>query len=159
SAFMQGAELEEILSATRRNGSTAMIQATTDACRTRLMNICHPRTRAPEEMLLVQATSYAIPDRLSYYLSALDGVLQSDQSRSHRVPERLEEITVPTLVVWGADDVRGSLDRHVDAVRRIPHAALEVIDETGHLPYLENPGAFHERVLAFLDRAVEPAAS
>ena len=38
-----------------------------------------------------------------------------------------------------------------DWQRAIPQAELEVIEEAGHVPMVETPSAFAERLLHFLD--------
>ncbi len=64
--------------------------------------------------------------------------------------ERLEQIGVPTLIVWGDLDFP-----HVDArmrtlARRIPRAQTHVMNGVAHLPGLEQPAAFHAAVAGFL---------
>ncbi len=64
--------------------------------------------------------------------------------------ERLGELPMPVLVVWGGEDE--VIPRtHGDAARdRIPAARLWVADGAGHCPQIEAGGRFNERVLAFL---------
>lgn len=65
--------------------------------------------------------------------------------------ERLPEIGIPTLVVWGYNDrvvpVRAALSYR----RRIPDSTLEIFDRTGHLPMLERPERFNGLVADFLE--------
>jgi pimeloyl-ACP methyl ester carboxylesterase len=63
----------------------------------------------------------------------------------------LHRISVPTLLLWGADD------RFVTAAYygaayggAIPGARFETIDGAGHFPHIEEPRAFAERVRGFL---------
>lgn len=67
-----------------------------------------------------------------------------------RLARWLGRITVPTLVLWGASDgiVSPAYGRAFSA--RIPGARFEVIEAAGHHPEVEQPGAFVERVMAFL---------
>jgi pimeloyl-ACP methyl ester carboxylesterase len=62
----------------------------------------------------------------------------------------LRRIRVPTLVLWGASDgvVSPSYGRAYSAL--IPGARFELIEGAGHHPEIEQPGAFVERVTAFL---------
>ena len=66
------------------------------------------------------------------------------------VRERLSEIEIPTLVVWGFADrivpVQAALSYH----RRIPNSRLEIFERTGHLPQLERPARFNRLVDGFL---------
>jgi len=56
--------------------------------------------------------------------------------------ERLEEVDRPTLVVWGARDRMIPLAHGVRAVQRIPHSRLEVFEDAGHFPHLDEPERF-----------------
>jgi pimeloyl-ACP methyl ester carboxylesterase len=65
--------------------------------------------------------------------------------------ERLTEIEIPTLVVWGLNDrivpVEGALGYH----RLIPHSRLEIFERTGHLPMLERPQRFNPLLEEFIE--------
>jgi pimeloyl-ACP methyl ester carboxylesterase len=62
-------------------------------------------------------------------------------------------ISVPTLVLWGASDRIVSVDYGRTYSQLIPGAKFEVIADAGHHPELEQPEAFVERVVAFLDES------
>ncbi len=62
---------------------------------------------------------------------------------------RLHEIAIPTLVVNGATDV--SLESGRYTASRIRGAVHRIIPDAGHLCCLENPAAFDDAVLDFLD--------
>ena len=65
--------------------------------------------------------------------------------------ERLPEIEIPTMVVWGLNDqivpVEGALGYH----RLIPRSRLEIFERTGHLPQLERPGRFNPLLEEFIE--------
>ena len=68
--------------------------------------------------------------------------------------DRLAEIEIPTLLVWGEDDLIIPLTAGRSYARRIPGARLEVLEDTGHLPQLERPAQFNALLDEFLaDRA------
>jgi pimeloyl-ACP methyl ester carboxylesterase len=64
--------------------------------------------------------------------------------------ERAREITVPTLVVWGAEDRLIPIGQGRDYADKIPGARLAVIAEAGHAPAIEKPREFLDAVLPFL---------
>src|SRR6185436_19501189 len=64
----------------------------------------------------------------------------------------LEEIRVPTLVVWGEQDVLISVEAGRRAAARIPGAELAVIDHTGHVPMEEKPEELLRYAIPFLKR-------
>ncbi len=68
-----------------------------------------------------------------------------------RLNRWLARIAVPTLVLWGEDDgiVAPGYGKAYSAL--IPGARFQLIAAAGHHPEIEQPGAFAERVLAFLE--------
>jgi len=66
--------------------------------------------------------------------------------------ERLEQIGVPTLAIWGMLDFPHLRRRMVEVARRIPGARSFVMDGVAHLPGLEAPEAFNRKVAALLAR-------
>jgi pimeloyl-ACP methyl ester carboxylesterase len=62
----------------------------------------------------------------------------------------LKEISVPTLVVCGLEDTLTPPAESEALQRGIRGSRLELIERAGHLPGLENPGAFNAVVRAFL---------
>jgi pimeloyl-ACP methyl ester carboxylesterase len=66
--------------------------------------------------------------------------------------DRLEEIGVPTLVVWGSLDFPHLRRRLIELARRIPGARSVEMDCVAHLPGLEAPDDFNREVAAFLAR-------
>jgi pimeloyl-ACP methyl ester carboxylesterase len=68
-----------------------------------------------------------------------------------RVMESLPSITVPTLVLVGADDAE-FLGSSQYMATKIPGAELAVIDGAAHAPPVSQPAAFSAAVLGFLGR-------
>jgi 3-oxoadipate enol-lactonase len=54
------------------------------------------------------------------------------------------DLQVPVAVVWGRDDRILPLRLGVQLVQELTDARLEVIDDAGHSPMLEQPQAFEE---------------
>jgi pimeloyl-ACP methyl ester carboxylesterase len=70
-----------------------------------------------------------------------------------KLPGRLHRITIPTLILWGADD-RFTPPSHAKAfAERIPQAVMSTITGAGHLPHLEQPDRFCKAISAFVDGA------
>jgi pimeloyl-ACP methyl ester carboxylesterase len=68
----------------------------------------------------------------------------------HLVLDRLSEITVPTLVLWGALDQVVPLVHGQTAAKLLPDSRLEVLPMSGHVPHVETPGAVLPPLLRFL---------
>jgi pimeloyl-ACP methyl ester carboxylesterase len=64
--------------------------------------------------------------------------------------DRLDEISAPTLVVVGDEDVPTIFDAVEALMERVPHARKAVIHDAAHLPNLEHPAEFNRIVLEFL---------
>jgi len=73
-----------------------------------------------------------------------------------KLRQRLHRIHIPTLLLWGANDRFVTPGYYGAAYQKaIPGATLEIVDEAGHLPHIEQPEACVERVRAFLGRETE----
>ncbi|MBW3627903.1 MAG: alpha/beta fold hydrolase, partial [Gemmatimonadetes bacterium] len=68
----------------------------------------------------------------------------------HLVLDRLAELTVPTLVMWGALDKVVPLVQGHRAAKLIPDCRLEVLPVSGHVPHVETPDAVLVPLLRFL---------
>ena len=65
---------------------------------------------------------------------------------------RLHRITVPTLLLWGAEDRFVAAGYYGGAYRdAIPGARLESLAGAGHFPHLERPDAVAERIRTFIE--------
>lgn len=154
SMFNTEEELAKALPAALANASQAMKDPTFANCRRRLGNICYGGEAAvPEATAHAHMLSYAYPHLLEVYEDAMRGMMDQAKSRPYRVLERLEQIRVPTLIVWGREDPRGIYQRAVENAPRFPNARLVTFEKCGHLPFLEQPAAFNREIVAFLKGA------
>lgn len=64
--------------------------------------------------------------------------------------ERLPEIEIPTLVVWGLNDQIVPIEAALGYHRLIPRSRLEIFERTGHLPMLERPLRFNPLLEEFI---------
>jgi len=65
----------------------------------------------------------------------------------------LHRINVPTLLIWGHQDVLFPLAYGEKLAAQIPHAQLTVIEECGHLPHVEQPEQLLDLISSFLGEA------
>ncbi|MCL4286768.1 MAG: alpha/beta fold hydrolase, partial [Thermoleophilia bacterium] len=63
--------------------------------------------------------------------------------------DRLARIRMPTLVVWGRDDLVVPAADAAGFIERIPGARLVVFDDCGHLPMAERPVRFNRLLAGF----------
>jgi pimeloyl-ACP methyl ester carboxylesterase len=64
--------------------------------------------------------------------------------------ERLTEIEIPTLIVWGLSDHIVPIEAALGYHRLIPRSRLEIFERTGHVPMLERPARFNALLDEFL---------
>jgi pimeloyl-ACP methyl ester carboxylesterase len=108
--------------------------------------IFHDKSRVTEDF---------VRQNFAIRLRANDGATQrsfwsNPQVARETVRERLVGITVPTLIVWGANDELFPLDQGREYATKIPNAKLVIIPDCGHVPPLEQPEAFLSAMIPFL---------
>jgi pimeloyl-ACP methyl ester carboxylesterase len=93
--------------------------------------------------IIEEALAFPHPQSTGAFLAQLEAF------DGHDALDRLGRITVPTLVLAGAEDIATppSLGRLV--AERIPGALFEVLEGEAHQPFQEAPDAFNDRVAAF----------
>jgi pimeloyl-ACP methyl ester carboxylesterase len=121
-----------------------------------------PRMRRMAMQLLVRYPEKLTP-ALSFELArgaGKPGLVPGMQALlSYSFRDRLAEIEVPVLVVWGANDMLvpvADAQEYVDLIG--PNARREVFADTGHLSMLERPSRFNELLRGFLAGEREPEA-
>ncbi|ELZ07045.1 alpha/beta hydrolase fold protein [Halovivax asiaticus JCM 14624] len=84
-------------------------------------------------------------------------VTYRDFLTSHRfdVRDRLGEISVPTLVVYGSGDQLTPPWFHEYLADEIPETTLVEIDDAAHLAMVEQPAAFNEALTSFLTDEID----
>lgn len=78
------------------------------------------------------------------FADALDAVIEYDARN------RLEEIQIPVMIVWGTDDWVIPSAAALSYNRRIPRSRLEIFERTAHVPQLERPARFNAVLEEFL---------
>ena len=102
--------------------------------------------RIADHRELLEAPAYR-----AAYLSALRSVAGMRRLRDGiSVEDRLSELRVPTLLVWGGHDHIFPVAHAEEAQRRLRHGRLEVFQESGHTPQMEEPERFNRLALEFL---------
>ena len=119
-------------------------------CRQRMNNAVHDPSTVPEELLIMQLTQYAQPDRVEFYVSANRNRVEAEGPIGYRINGKLEEIEVPTLVITGKQDKRTNWENTEIEAKRIPDSRCVTIDQCGHLPYVEKSQEFNKLVTDFL---------
>jgi pimeloyl-ACP methyl ester carboxylesterase len=87
---------------------------------------------------------FAGGDRAESFVEALGSLAGYD------ILDRLEEVEVPTLIVWGAQDHVVPPADALGYAERLRNSRLEVFDRTGHVPMAERPVRFNRVLEQFL---------
>ena len=78
------------------------------------------------------------------FIPALDAIVSYDYR------DRLSQISCPTLVIWGREDMLVPARDADEYARVIPNARKVVFDDTGHSPMMERPQTFNDCLAEFL---------
>ena len=151
SSFNTEEELAVGRDGNRRNVQATFANLSVEAMRKRHMSSVHPSSSPPEEILMSHMTSYASPGVKEFFEKMAEGNQDTEAMRRYRVYDRLEQITVPTLLMAGRDDPRAVIASQEAGVKRIPNARLVSFDRCGHRPFYEHTERFNQAVLDFLN--------
>lgn len=66
------------------------------------------------------------------------------------LPKKLSELEIPVHIIWGRKDPWISLSEGEDLSKQFPNATLDVIDDAGHLPMVEQVEKFNQTLLSRL---------
>jgi pimeloyl-ACP methyl ester carboxylesterase len=121
------------------------------------------RRRRLRRMFLQTVARY--PERLSIPLTyelvqgaGRQGFVPSLQAlMEYSFRDRLAQIEIPVLIVWGRNDMIvpvGDAERFERLIG--PNAKAVIFEDTGHVPMLERPGRFNELLEAFIAGEREP---
>lgn len=72
--------------------------------------------------------------------------------QAETVTDRLPKLDMPTLLVWGKDDLITPPSVAHTFEEQLQNATLHFIDECGHAPMMEHPDEFNRLMLEFLRR-------
>ncbi len=95
------------------------------------------------------------PEYRAAYLSALRSIARMRDLRDGvTLQDRLKELPMPTLLVWGRHDHIFPATHAEAALLQLPNGRAEIFEDSGHTPQMEEPERFNRLVLDFL---AEPA--
>jgi pimeloyl-ACP methyl ester carboxylesterase len=114
------------------------------------------KTTWSDERIANHGTLLSSPEYRAAYLSALRSIAGVRQLRGGiGVQDRLSELRMPTLLIWGRHDHIFPA-RHAEAAKdKLACGRVVIFEESGHTPQMEEPERFNRLVLDFL---TEPAS-
>jgi pimeloyl-ACP methyl ester carboxylesterase len=106
----------------------------------------HDPTKQPEDTVPL----YTKPLKAEHWDFAL--WQYSTSSQPSDLPERLDQLDLPVLVITGDDDRIVPTQTTIETAGKIPGAQLVVLPECGHVPQEECPQAFLSAVEVFISQ-------
>ena len=117
-----------------------------------VMRIClYDPSVVSEEFLQALHSEASQPGNRAAMLRMLrSGATLLGQKESNILLDRLPELEVPTLVIWGRQDAVLPVGHAHRAMARLPNATLHVFEQCGHFPHMEHRDEFNRLLLEFL---------
>jgi len=78
-------------------------------------------------------------------------IIPISANRAESLDDKLDGITIPTLIFWGQNDEIVPLADGYDFNKKIPGSKLIVVPECGHAPEIEKPQVYLDAVHTFLN--------
>lgn len=75
----------------------------------------------------------------------------SRSARSDHLGDRIHMVKVPTLLVWGREDVVTPPEAAHEFMSKLPDARIVWYDQCGHAPMIEKPAEFAQAVIDFAE--------
>ena len=104
----------------------------------------------------IPAEWYAEQERLAQTYGYLEANLSTLRAQLHPLGQcavmldKLEHLKMPTLVIWGMNDLIVPKSHAEAAMKRLPQGKMVLISNCGHIPNVECPDQFTDAVLEFL---------
>ena len=108
-------------------------------------------TMLTDERIADQGAMLSRPEYRAAYLSALRSIAgMRDLRDGIVVGDRLADLQMPTLLIWGRHDHLFPAVHAESAVAKLPNGRVEIFEDSGHTPQMEEPERFNQLVLDFL---------
>ena len=140
----------EIMERLIKSTTAAVMKEDKDLTRKRLQLLMHDNADATEELVDVRYTIYHQPAFQKNLHNLL--CLQNMEIRQRNMmrPEQLQQIKVPTLIIWGRNNPFGEVPEATKMHEAIEGSRLELFDECGHWPQHERPELYNPLAIAFM---------
>ena len=101
----------------------------------------------PKDSVLATANYLTFPLAKYAYLETVHELVPDDLST---IQKRYKEISIPTLILWGRDDVSISVNKAYRLKSDIKNSILKILPHVGHMPQEENPDIVSQEILKFM---------
>jgi pimeloyl-ACP methyl ester carboxylesterase len=99
-----------------------------------------------------------------FYFASMVSKIKMDMGRtmtnlrgqSNVLQDQLHQLSMPTLVVWGARDIIVPTHHAYSAAKAIPDCQLHIFQDCGHSAYKQRVPEFSQVVIKFLRWSLQP---
>ncbi len=105
------------------------------------------REKIPDATISEFVTRMRLPNAKLAFMSTVLGMKSSES-----IISKLPSITVPTMIIWGADDPVIPIHYADGFVSAIPGVVFSKMSRCGHTPYVASPKIFARKVLKFFSK-------
>lgn len=158
STFASESELHAVVSQHNRSSAAIPDPGSLAAARASLRRFVDVNDEElSPEIVWVQSISRALPAVAASCGLLFADLVDRDLVRPDLVAHRLGEIQQPVLVIWGRQDPVADVLMAEEGVGRFAQGSLSVLNECGHLPYLEHADEVADLVRGHLVRTMSAA--
>lgn len=101
----------------------------------------------PKESVQATAAYLTFPLAKYAYLETVHELIPDDLTT---IEKRYKEISLPTLILWGRDDVSIPVNNAYRLNSEIKNSKLKILPHVGHMPQEENPTIVSQEILKFM---------
>jgi len=102
----------------------------------------------PKESVEATAAYLTFPLAKYAYLETVHELIPDDLSIMEK---RYTEITLPTLILWGEEDISISVNKAYRLNSELKNSYLKILPYVGHMPQEEKPNRVSEEILKFME--------
>jgi pimeloyl-ACP methyl ester carboxylesterase len=101
----------------------------------------------PQDSVDISAKLIDMPNAKYAYKQTVDYIVPDD---INTIEKEYKNIKIPTLIIWGRDDVSISYKFGIRLYHDIPNSSLVILNKVGHMPQEEAPKKVLREILRFL---------
>jgi len=102
----------------------------------------------PKNSIKYSSIYLSFPHAKYAYLKTVNQLIPDD---IERIEKRFSEITLPTLILWGKEDVAIRVDKAYRLHREMPNSSIKVFNHAGHMLQEEIPKRVNREIIKFME--------